>query len=572
MISDSTRSQCNSSFYCTLPTALVGGILKPAATSLTTEVPARLHAISTTRGRTAYLDAMGVLLRVIFIFGVLDHFICATMKIQFDDATIQGIFGHEAAEDENVGRLREYYFKSQAYNRITADLPLRILVGHKGIGKSALFTVAMQEDRERGILAIIIRPDDVLEISTEQTDLLRSIRSWKTGLLRIIFDKAINALGIKDPKPLKKTVASAAKLLSSLCDALKPSIDGKYDLDPAKKAIVQTLLKKTQVNVYLDDLDRGWTGDRNGISRMSALLNALRDLSKDAEGLRFRVALRSDVYFLVRTSDESTDKIEGSVVWQTWTNHEILALLVKRVESFFGRPVNERDLMAKRQSDIAFKLDAIIDPIFNGRGHWEKCPTYRVLMSLVRRRPRDLVKLCTLAAQHAKEAGSSRIGTSDWTAVFEQYSQGRLQDTTNEFRSELPAIERLLLGMKPNRKEHQAKLGYVYTTATLLQKIENIQQAGPFQFFTGRVANPKDLQQFLYKINFLTARKEMPDGLILRKYFEENKYLSSTVADFGFDWEVHPAYRWALQPEDPMTILSALRPSADDELTSAAPD
>jgi hypothetical protein len=37
--------------------------------------------------------------------------------------------------------------------------------------------------------------------------------------------------------------------------------------------------------------------------------------------LRFRIGLRSDVYFLVRTSDESTDKIEANVVWLSWSNH-----------------------------------------------------------------------------------------------------------------------------------------------------------------------------------------------------------------------------------------------------------
>ena len=61
---------------------------------------------------------------------------------QFDDETIQRLFGHEAAENEDATRLRQYYFKSQIYDRITSKLPLRILVGHKGIGKSALVTVA----------------------------------------------------------------------------------------------------------------------------------------------------------------------------------------------------------------------------------------------------------------------------------------------------------------------------------------------------------------------------------------------------------------------------------------------
>ena len=61
---------------------------------------------------------------------------------------------------------------------------------------------------------------------------------------------------------------------------------------------------------------------------------------------------------------------------------------------------------------------------------------YRVLMSLIRKRPRDLVKLCTLAARHAEERNGNCIMTEDIRAIFEEYSLGRIQDTENEYRSE----------------------------------------------------------------------------------------------------------------------------------------
>jgi hypothetical protein len=99
------------------------------------------------------------------------------MDRPFSEEVIQEIFGHEAAEDENKHRLRQYYFKSKIFDRVCSDLSLRILVGHKGIGKSALISIAMQEDTDRGTLAILIRPDDVHEIRTDDNDLLSSIRS-----------------------------------------------------------------------------------------------------------------------------------------------------------------------------------------------------------------------------------------------------------------------------------------------------------------------------------------------------------------------------------------------------------
>ena len=188
---------------------------------------------------------------------------------------------------------------------------------------------------------------------------------------------------------------------------------------------------------------------------------------------------------------------------------------------------------------------------------------YRILMSLIRKRPRDLVKLCTLAARNAAERSANQIMTGDFRAVFEEYSQGRVQDTINEFRSELPDIERLIMNMKPNKVERQAKTGYVYKTDALLKKLDKIAEQGRFVLRNGRDADTKTLATFLYKINFLTARKALPSGEIDRKYFEENRYVSGRFADFGYDWEVHPAYRWALQPDTVSSIFQELELSGD---------
>jgi hypothetical protein len=289
----------------------------------------------------------------------------------------------------------------------------------------------------------------------------------------------------------------------------------------------------------------------------------VRDISTASRGISFKVSLRSDVYYLVRTSDESTDKIEGSVIWQSWSNHEIFVLLVKRIESFFGRHVDEEALLNTPQVRLANYLHPIMEERFLGQGNWDNAPTYRILMSLIRKRPRDLVKLCTLAGRDAHKHKDARIGTRNLESIFEEYSQGRLQDTVNEFRSELPEIEKLLLSMKPSKRERTGKEGYVYTTDALLKKLNDIRQQGQFVFANRQLADSKQLAAFMYKINFLTARKEKGD-LIVRKYFEENRYLSNQFVDFGFDWEIHPAYRWALQPDTVFDIYSNLKLTSDD--------
>jgi len=480
--------------------------------------------------------------------------------MDFTEQNIAALFGHEAAEDEDIERLKSYYLKGAIYDQVANDLPIRLLVGHKGIGKSALFHIAMSEDAQANRLAILIKPDDIAGIGDSEQNFLQLIREWKSGITEIISRKALVNFGILRDDWRGKLNQYGGKFIDFLQSTLRA--EDYANLADAKRRVVVDFLQNGKIFVYLDDLDRGWQGNAQDVKKLSALLNAVRDLASECKGVCFRISLRSDVYYLVRTSDESTDKIEGSVLWYSWTNHEILAMLAKRIEHFHGRVRTTEELVALNQLQLSKLLSPAMEETFHGRGNWRNIPTYRMLMSLVRKRPRDIVKLCTLAARNARSKGNAIIGTENFNNVFEEYSQGRLQDTVNEYRTELPDIERLLLGMKPSREEKKTSAGYIYSTEALFSKIQKIQQSGAFKFHGGKNADFKDLAAFLYKINFITARKE--DGeFIQRRYFEESRYLSHKFVDFGFDWEVHPAYRWALQPDNLSEIFDSLRASAD---------
>lgn len=483
--------------------------------------------------------------------------------MDFSELNIQRLFGQEAAESEEIDRLKEYYFKGKIYSKVIVDIPLRILVGHKGIGKSALFQIGMDDERNNGRLTFIIKPDDIAGIGGKDEDFLSLITRWKLGINEIITNKIMTYFGLfdEDKSIIHKALGAGVTLLDVLSETI--NIKDKVDLSRINSEIkakaIRNFLDTNKVSIYIDDLDRGWQGRLEDIQRISALLNAVRDISSENRGVYFRVNLRSDVYFLSRTSDESTDKTEGSVIWFDWSNHEIFALLIKRVATYNGHyGVSDKELLQKKQSDLMNYLTDIIEDRFTGRGKWSNAPMHKILMSLIRKRPRDLVKLLTLAARQAQDDESPIIKTKHLQAILDEYSQGRLQDTINEFVSELPDVERLILGMKPSKRQLKASENYNYSTNSLLDKIKSIEQQGIFKGRNNKTLSTKELAAFLYKIGFITARKVLPDGTIDRKYFEQNRYLSSKFADFGYDWEVHPAYRWALQPDNIFDLLDSI--------------
>jgi hypothetical protein len=468
---------------------------------------------------------------------------------KFDDLTIERLFGADDAENEKPERFLEYFYHNKAFDSLDADLPIRILVGHKGVGKSALLKRAHLKDIADKKISFFLQPNDLEPIKERariSKTFISQIETWKHGLL---VHATLKVLHLLQPK-----------LDASLSTEIQNGSSGSVShlLRDALEKLGKSGRSGTSVTLYVDDIDRGWSAHRDDIVNISALLNAMRDLAGQDNPIKFRIGLRSDVYFLVRTSDESTDKIERNVIWLRWTNDDILRLAAKRIETFFGEKTDDAVLAKLQQPQISQTiLSKVIDPVFHGRGHWSDRPIHNVLLSLTRARPRDLVKLFQGAARRAHTRHHTIIASEDLNDSFQAYSEERLQDIVNEFRSEMPNLEKFLLHMRPTKREKRTAESYQFSTDQLVLKIEDILQHVPVSFTNGRYATPKALIQFLYKIDFITARKNTANG-IERRYFDESRFLATDIVDFGFGWEIHPAYRWALQPQDINDVIDSL--------------
>jgi hypothetical protein len=220
------------------------------------------------------------------------------MQLTFTDEEIVKLFGHEEAEREDRQRLIEYFFKNDAYRRVRANLQLRILVGYKGVGKSALFRVCDSEDKNDGIASVLIKPDDIAEISSDQADLNLAIRRWKEGIQEIIFRKVAGEFGRLPDDSESALINYGNGFLQSLI-ALANNRIGRA-ADPAKSAMMRAFLNKKRLVVYVDDLDSGWKGSTAETTKISALLSAVRHIIADTPGIFFRIALRSDVFDIIR--------------------------------------------------------------------------------------------------------------------------------------------------------------------------------------------------------------------------------------------------------------------------------
>ena len=316
---------------------------------------------------------------------------------KFDDETIETLFGADDAEHERPERFKAYFFYNGAYNSVVSSLSIRVLVGHKGVGKSALLKRAFLADVESGKIAFWLQSGDIDSIkgyTPQASTLVSRIEAWKQGISAYL---ATNLLKLAYPESYSSV---AEEIRNGSTTSLREVYDRALHHIAVQKGLPADAIT---VTLYIDDIDRGWKANSEDIANISALLNAMRDIAGPDDRIRFRIGLRSDVYFLVRTSDESTDKIERNVIWIKWTNDEILRLAAKRIETFFKINIQEETLKRLQQPQITQTiLSKIIDPTFRGKGHWDNRPIHHVLLSLTRARPRDLVKLFHGAARRAQ--------------------------------------------------------------------------------------------------------------------------------------------------------------------------
>ncbi|KPQ17935.1 MAG: hypothetical protein HLUCCO18_02685 [Rhodobacteraceae bacterium HLUCCO18] len=260
-----------------------------------------------------------------------------TRTITFDDSTIQAMFGTDSAEDDDPERFRAYFFRNRAYQNIRQSLPLRILVGHKGIGKSALLRMSFFEDRDENVLPIWLQPNDLVISSAIKQTFIEKIENYKMLIGRRIYERSLEKMDIIPGDRERFNVQGTAKSLISSLYQLAISYSGG-NVDEETKRLRERFTRNKIVRIYIDDVDRGWSASKDDINNISALINAARDLSnEEGSTIQVRIGLRSDAYYLYRTSDESTDKIEGNVIRLSWTRHDVLAVMALRVAHFLGK-------------------------------------------------------------------------------------------------------------------------------------------------------------------------------------------------------------------------------------------
>lgn len=451
----------------------------------------------------------------------------------------------------------------------------RLLVGNKGVGKTAILEWIFSAAKKKKIPSIFLRPDD-LDLSKIAS--VSDVASIKRGMYECFMDAVATAIGQKlkgllhgaSAEIYQNSIAKGnrkedwvGQLLTLLSKLSIPvtQIDAKElandlsSLNLSKERltqVVQTYLlnEKSIFLILIDDTDQVATlDDPQHLNRIWGLLLAVRKLTSTSPNIKCVVTLRTEVWMrLLRNERGQRDQID---------HFRPLVMFLRAPEILMGSILRKRITHAALED--GYKGNTPFAHFF--ADEWMTLPTStekrtwdQFLLKSSRERPRDMIQLVNHLANAAKARKSDRIGSKDAETAMEAYSKERAEDLGIEMGFECSTFLDVIRSFVDVQFESSFE--------DIRQHLKTI----PSRFsltVVGRIIKPDNdsdaltLLSLLHESGFLNAR--VPDSRQKENYrhigFLDDPHLvqQSRWGELqATRWEVHPAFRTyliALQKE-----------------------
>jgi hypothetical protein len=371
-------------------------------------------------------------------------------------------FGAPAAERDIERGLEEYFVESEAYNRVRSGAK-RVLIGGRGIGKSAIFQILARREREAGSFVIELAPEDYSYELLTQTMASQSSGSWaKHGayaaawkyLLYVLIMKEVAARRVRLPKGTGSAiyryirdnhVNHQASRLSALVSYLKRMEGIKVGVGPYEASMRARELEKLykleeihhllpvlrdvadsrRVVVLVDELDRGWDSSEDARAFVAGLFQACISVNSLHDNLRVYVSLRQELYEDIPELYDDAQKYRDLIETVRWSSGSLLTLIANRIR-------HSLPALADRDDQACWGALFANAP---GGGAFP----YMIDRTLYR--PREIIQFCVQALEHARDSGTSVPLSSDAVREAEDpYSRERTRDIAAEYRFQYPGL------------------------------------------------------------------------------------------------------------------------------------
>lgn len=372
--------------------------------------------------------------------------------------------GKDEAEQDQ--RLREYFLKTANYRNALSGKKT-IIIGRKGSGKSAIFTLMQEELKESGALVIPITPDQyswsALKDCKEKGILPQQAHTnaWKLTLLASVICKLSEAGLISRSSELIKNypylkdsfvpgqedqffnIVRKVKELLTRTRIDTPIVKvGPLREEPDTAGTPLSIIEKVRgllrnewplgerVRILIDRLDDSWDASEEAQNLIIGLLKAANGLNATFAGeIVVTVFLRSDIYDNLFFDDQ--DKLRQYEERLYWKSDELKAVICERVRVSLSldEPENDR----------------VWQSLFSPKPYRSRASAEKYIIDRTFKRPRDIISFVRLAIEVAIRKDHSVIEPEDTRlAEEENYSQSKYKDLIIEYRKQFSCIQNLL--------------------------------------------------------------------------------------------------------------------------------
>jgi hypothetical protein len=464
--------------------------------------------------------------------------------------------------------LAETFVSPSQFGQLCSIEPgsMRVLVGNKGIGKSAIVEWIDKVAKRRNLPAVLLRPDNLadtgqphaLDIGTLKAHyydkLLRSVASTIGSKLKHLLIGSAAKLyneakrkGISQEDLVTKTLelVSAVSLPVKNVNGVQLAKDlaGTNSHDQLVQAINTQLLQPGSSVFFLliDDTDQLASPDQGShLNRIWALILAVRRLAIECPNVRPIVTLRSSVWSRL-TSESSgqrdqTDHIRGFVVPLLATDDLMTNIVERRLlRATMDAGASRSDLYGNFFDSYTMTL-----PSSDERRSW---PSF--ITKSARERPRDALQLIKSMIDAATSAKHAKIGSADAANAMTIYSGERVDDIVNEFSLDCAAVRNVIDSFSD--EDFDLKFESVRDHLRRVPSITSMAIRGT-QLHPDSDEDAIRLLGLLHETGFLNARvpdKTKPRGFRHINFGDDPNFVrfSNWNSLQGATWEVHPAFR-----------------------------
>lgn len=465
-------------------------------------------------------------------------------------------WGNDSAEKDP--NLLRYFFDHPAM----ADLKKRnktFLIGRKGAGKSALRKkyIDLSKSWEDNYIVEITPRFNMFSNIIADKEIRENFNEeifFQFVWLKLIYEKALVQIGQTPRNRFAEEFDYAEKLakdsglkdkniLESTTDLLSRIKVKAGKLGELGLEVEKILKNKSNITIYeneikkiceagfkitwiIDDLDLGWNNSKVANNLLLGLLACTNHLKSISTNLHLFICLREDVYSLLLSQTQHSDKYRDVIPIQ-WTFGDLKQLLEERIR--FNYRENNMDI--PNNPFLAVFPEKVGVPLIN---KW--------LYERTLGRPRELLQLSRL---YTENNFNNMPDGEVLKKVESKYSNWKLEDLATEYSNQYPNLSEIFKFWKANYYRHKYHLKYSEFEDMFLDIVENVNISSDWYLEIVNDIDPRKMLRIFYDIGFIGDFLQGGAGGSKTIYSHSEEHEPS----FN-EFQIHPCFRKAIGTVD----------------------